>query len=534
VKLKGLIHTIVLAFGWRRWLIAFVAGALSALAMAPFNAWPVLFLTFPTLVWLIDGAGVGRWGGVTVAAATGWWFGFGYFLAGLYWIGYAFLVDAPTFGWLLPIAVIGLPAALALYTGFGVALARLLWTRGALRILALGAALTIAEWLRGHLLTGFPWNAFGYALTSPLALAQAASLIGLWGLTFIAIVVFATPATLADDPAETRRPWLPPLLGVAVLVALGGYGAGRLARMPTRLVDGVHLRIMQPNLQQDVRFNYAAKQDVMNRYLALSDRVSGPQSQGVRDATHLIWPESPFPFFLTREADALAQITNFLPQGTVLITGAMRLSDPDNPAESGVYNSIYVIDHNGSIAAVYDKVHLVPFGEYLPFEHILERFGLQELTKQRGGFLTGDRRRLIAIPGAPIALPLICYEIIFPDDVLPPGKRPAWMVNVTNDGWFGISTGPYQHFQQARVQAIEEGLPLARAANTGISAVVDPLGRIINSLPLGHEGVLDSGLPRPISAPLYARLGDAPVAIIVAIALIVVVRRRLRSDMMKV
>ncbi|MGA8359422.1 MAG: apolipoprotein N-acyltransferase, partial [Xanthobacteraceae bacterium] len=178
-----LVHAIVLSWGWRRRLIAFTAGALSALAMAPFNAWPVLFLTFPTLVWLIDGAGIGRWGGVAAAAAIGWWFGFGYFVAGLYWIGYAFLVDAPDFGWLLPIAVIGLPAVLAIYTALGVALARALWTRGALRILALAAALTISEWLRGHLLTGFPWNAFGYALTAPLALAQAASLVGIWGLT---------------------------------------------------------------------------------------------------------------------------------------------------------------------------------------------------------------------------------------------------------------------------------------------------------------------------------------------------------------
>jgi apolipoprotein N-acyltransferase len=533
VKVKGLIHAIVLAWGWRRWLIAFVAGALSALAMAPFNAWPVLFVTLPTLVWLIDGAGVGRWGGVT-AAATGWWFGFGYFLAGLYWIGFAFLVDAPTFGWLLPIAVIGLPAVLAVYTAFGVALARMLWTRDARRILALGAALTASEWLRGHLLTGFPWNAFGYALTAPLALAQAASLFGIWGLTFIAITVFASPATLTDDPSETRRPWLPLTLGVVVLAALGGYGVLRLDRHPTRLVDGVHLRIMQPNLPQDVRFNYAAKQDVMNRYIALSGRAFGPQSQGIRDVTHLIWPESPFPFFLTREADALAQITNLLPQGTVLITGAVRLADPDNTADSGVYNSIYVIDHDGTIRAVYDKVHLVPFGEYLPFEPFLERLGLHELTKQVGGFLAGDRHRLIAIPGAPIALPLICYEIIFPGEFAPSERRPAWIVNVTNDGWFGISTGPYQHFQQARVSAIEEGLPLARAANTGISAVVDPVGRIISSLPLGREGVLDAPLPRPIGAPIYARLGDTPAAIMVLIALIAVVRRRLQSDKVKV
>jgi apolipoprotein N-acyltransferase len=525
-----LVHAIVLSWGWRRRLIAFAAGALSALAMAPFNAWPVLFLTFPTLVWLIDGAGIGRWGGVVAAAAIGWWFGFGYFVAGLYWIGYAFLVDAPEFGWLLPIAVIGLPAVLAIYTAFGVALARVLWSRGALRIFALAVALTASEWLRGHLLTGFPWNAFGYALTTPLALAQSASLFGIWGLTFIAIVVFTSPATLGDDPAETPKPWLLLALGITVLAALGGFGVWRLDRTPTRLVDGAHLRIMQPNLQQDVRFNYSAKQEVMNRYIALSKGTSSAQAQGMGGTTQLIWPESPFPFFLTREADALAQISNLLPQNSVLITGAMRLADPDNPAQSGVYNSIYVIDHNGSIAAVYDKVHLVPFGEYLPLEHILERLGLEELTRQRGGFLFGDRHRLIAVPGAPLALPLICYEVIFPAEVMPPGQRPGWIVNVTNDGWFGISTGPYQHFQQARVSAIELGLPLARAANTGISAVVDPLGRIVNSLPLGTEGVFDAPLPRAIAAPIYARVGDAPAFLVVLMALIAVLRRRIRAD----
>ena len=534
MKPKAPIHAIVLAWGWRRWLIAFAAGALSALAMAPFDAWPILFLTFPTLVWLIDGAAVGRWGGVMVAAATGWWFGFGYFVAGLYWIGYAFLVDAPTFGWMLPFAVIGLPAVLALYTGFGVALARILWTRGAPRILALGATLTAAEWLRGHLFTGFPWNAFGYALTSPLALAQSASVIGIWGLTFVAIVVAASPATLTDDRAETRRPWLPLVLSLAVLAGLGGWGALRLQRTPTRLVDKVHLRIMQPNLQQDVRFNYAARQQVMDRYIALSNRASGPQSLGVHDATHLIWPESPFPFILTREPDALAQIAKLLSPSTVLITGATRLPEHFDPADPHAYNSLYVVDHDGSVLALYDKVHLVPFGEYLPFGHLLERLGLKELTKQQGGFLAGDRRRLIAIPGAPRALPLICYEIIFPGELAPSGERAGWMINVTNDGWFGISTGPYQHFQQARVSAIEEGLPLARAANTGISAVVDPVGRILNSLPLGSEGVLDSPLPRPIGAPIYARVGDGPAFIIVAIALLLAVRRRLSADMIKI
>jgi apolipoprotein N-acyltransferase len=527
VKPNNLVDSIVLAWGWRRRSIAFIAGAVSALAMAPFNAWPVLFLTFPVLVLLIDGIASRGWNGLIAAADIGWWFGFGYFLAGLYWLGYAFLVDAATFGWLLPFAVLGLPAILAIYTALGVVLARLLWQRGATRILALAVCFTAMEWLRGHAFTGFPWNAFGYALAEPLALAQAASVFGLWGLTFMAIAVCASPATLIDQDAKKRRPLLPFALAALTLAALAGFGAVRLMLTPTQLVDGVHLRIMQPNLQQDVRFNYAAKQEVVERYLALSARP------GLDQVTHLIWPESPFPFFLTREADAFAQIAQGLPQNTFLFTGAMRLADPDNPAQSGVYNSIYVIDHQASIRAVYDKVHLVPFGEYLPFEDLLERIGLQTLTEQRGGFLAGDRHRLITVPGAPSALPLICYEIIFPGELRSSEERPGWIVNVTNDGWFGNSSGPYQHLQQARVTAIEQGLPLVRAANTGISAVVDPVGRIVGFLPLASEGVLDAPLPRSIGAPIYARFGDAPAAALVLIAFVFAIRGRLHSGIAK-
>jgi apolipoprotein N-acyltransferase len=523
---KRLTYAIILSGGWRRWLIAFAAGALSALAMAPFNAWPVLFLTFPVLVWLIDGAAAGRGGGTMVAAVTGWWFGFGYFVAGLYWIGYAFLVDAPTFGWLLPFAVIGLPALLAIYPAIAVALARILWTRGAARILALAVTLTATEWLRGHLFTGFPWNAFGYALTAPLALAQSASVIGIWGLTFIAIVVAASPAILTDDRSETRLPWLPLALSIAVLFGLGGWGALRLQHTPTDFVDNVHLRIMQPNLQQDVKFNYAARRQVMDRYVTLSQQTSSP-SPG---ATLLIWPESPFPFVLTHEPNALAQIAKLLSPSTALITGAIRVEQTSSLFSPHAYNSIYVIGSDGSILDIYDKVHLVPFGEYLPFQSFLERLGLQALTKQVGGFSSGARHKLITIPGVPRALPLICYEVIFPREEMPQEERAAWIVNVTNDAWFGYSTGPFQHLQQSRVKAIEEGLPLVRAANTGISAVVDPVGRVIKSLALGHEGVLESPLPRAVATPFYARFGDAPAFGMVAIALLAVIRRRLSSD----
>ena len=522
-------HAVVLAFGWRRASIAFGAGCISALAVAPVNAWPVLFLTLPVLVWLIDGSTAGPRGALWTAAIAGWCFGFGYFVCGLYWIGYAFLVDAKTFGWLLPVAVTGLPAYLAIYTALGAALARLLWVRGPLRILALAASMTIAEWLRGHLLSGFPWNTFGYALTEPLALAQSASLIGVWGLTFLALAVFASPATLADEKADTPAPWRPLVMGLVVLAAFFGYGVARLATHPTAYVPKVKLRLMQPNLQQDEKFNYSAKNEVMQRYLRLSSRKTGPDSQGIHDITHLIWPEAAFPFFLTREPDALAQIAALIEPNTELITGAVRAAREPGQRPMRAYNSIYVIGGDGSIRGVYDKVHLVPFGEYLPFQSLLEQLGLQQLTKVAGGFLSGDRRRAMDVKGAPKMLPLICYEAIFPGAAVPPDQRPGWIVNVTNDGWFGISSGPYQHFQQARVLAIAEGLPLVRDANTGISAVIDPVGRIITSLPLGVEGVLDAPLPRALAPTVYAQFGNGILILFLVASLIVVAKRRLRG-----
>jgi apolipoprotein N-acyltransferase len=245
--------------------------------------------------------------------------------------------------------------------------------------------------------------------------------------------------------------------------------------------------------------------------------------------THLIWPESAFPFVLTRERDALAQIAALLPRDAVLITGAVRAPElPPGEPITHAYNSVYVIDHDGTIQSVYDKIHLVPFGEYLPFQDFLERLGLMQLTKMPGGFLAGDRRRAMAVPHAPRMLPFICYEIIFPDETAPGSDRPGWLLNLTNDGWFGISSGPYQHLQQARVRTIEQGLPLVRAANTGISAVIDPLGRIVKSLPLGTEGIMDASLPRRIDATLYARTGDSGVALVIGAALIIIIRRRVK------
>jgi apolipoprotein N-acyltransferase len=224
----------------------------------------------------------------------------------------------------------------------------------------------------------------------------------------------------------------------------------------------------------------------------------------------------------------MAQIAELLPKGTVLMTDSVRAPDgPPGARVSRAYNSIYLIDHDGGVLSVYDKLHLVPFGEYLPLQAWMEKLGFEQLTRVHGGFIPGTRRRVMEVPQAPAALPLICYEAIFPGDIAASGERPGWIVNLTNDGWFGNSTGPYQHLQQARMRAIEEGLPMVRAANTGISAVIDPSGRIVASLGLGIEGVLDSTLPSPLPPTLYARLRDIPAVFLVAAALLFIFRRRL-------
>ncbi|MGH6869548.1 MAG: apolipoprotein N-acyltransferase, partial [Methylocella sp.] len=389
----------------------------------------------------------------------------GYVLAGLWWLGAAFLVEADKFAWALPLGVAGLPAALAIFPGLGFMIARLLWMPGAGRLFALAAGLSFAEWLRGHVLTGFPWNTFGMALGGNLVTAQLASIVGLYGLTVIAILIFSAPAVLGEKSAmHGARRRLPPPIAAAALAfaAICAFGALRLAATTVAPVASVKLRIMQPNLAQDAKFRPENKARILSLYLTLSARGESDRS-GLDDVTALIWPESAFPFILSRDAGALAEIGAVLPQDTVLVTGAARADDESGHAR--YFNAIQVIASGGHILDSYDKVHLVPFGEYLPFEAVFDRLGMRQFVHVPGGFEAGSKSRLLVVPGLPAVAPLICYEAIFPGEVVPAGaSRPGLLLNVTNDGWFGMTPGPYQHFAQARLRAIEEGLPLIRAA----------------------------------------------------------------------
>jgi apolipoprotein N-acyltransferase len=507
--MEALAERMILLAGWRRLLAAVAAGAVASLAMPPLGILPALALALPAAVWLIDGAteGPGRFSRRTLLAAfnAGWAFGFGYFLAGLWWIGAAFTVETDEFLWLMPVGVLGLPAGLGLFHGLGFLLARLAWSGGGRRVFAFAAGMGFVEWLRGWVLTGFPWNSFGQAFGAFDATAQIASVVGLDGMTMLALMIFAAFAPLGARDAFWPR-WRLPICALAALAGIAAFGVWRLSATSVAMVPELKLRIMQPNISQREKHRLSG-QEVLSRYLALSDRGVAPSGAGMKDATHLFWPESPFPFLLSREPQALAQISAALLPSAVLVTGAVRAEDAGSKLR--YFNAIHVVGPDGVIADSYDKTHLVPFGEYLPLRWLFDALGIRQFVEVPGGFEPGARRRPLAVRGLPPVWPLICYEAIFPAEAVQGERRAGLLVNVTNDAWFGITPGPHQHLAQARLRSIEQGLPLVRAANTGISAVIDPLGRIVARLPLGVEGVLDSPLPRAFPTTLYARFGDA-------------------------
>lgn len=514
--------------GWSRAAVAFLAGAASVLAMAPFFLWGVLFITLPVLVWLIDRgtARVPKPDSLILrkfspqrllrVGLIGWFFGFGYFLAGLFWIGEAFLVEAERFAWLMPFAVVLMPAGLALFYAGATATAALAWQPGLGRVLALALSLSAAEWLRGHILTGFPWNVLGYALTSPLPLMQSAAIFGIYGLTLLAVPILAIPlvalAETAADRSRLRMALAAALLALLPLPIAWGYGMVRLAEPAPKPFEGVRMRLVQPSVPQRDKWRPERQADIFFDHIRLSRHAPDGKFDNLAGITHVIWPEAAMPFLPLDTPGALQAIAEMLPDGTHLIAGALR-ADGETSPQSGrrrAFNSVITFDHNGQPTAIYDKIHLVPFGEYLPLQSLLGRIGLEKLVGWRGGFSVGQAPRpLMNIQGMPRIAALICYEAIFPATIVQGTERPQALINVTNDGWFGVTTGPHQHFHQARVRAVEEGLGLVRVANNGITAVVDANGRVLARMELNERGVIDTEVPGPRPPPLYARFGDA-------------------------
>jgi apolipoprotein N-acyltransferase len=484
--------------GWRRYALAFALGAATTLTLPPVYFFPLGFVTFPALLWLLDGAPRRR-----AAFALGWWFGFGYFAIGLYWIGNALLVFAAKYAFLLPFASAGLPAALAVFIGLATTIA---WQGRAPfeRAILFAIAWVVAEWLRGHILTGFPWNLIGYAWTGSDAMLQSAALLGIYGVSLLVVVSASLPALSA---ASTKRHRVAALVAALALplVAWAG-GALRLALAPpVEFHAGVGLRIVQSNIPQREKWARRYQQRNLKQFLDLST-VDRPGW-----ITHVIWPETAATFFVSENSVLRRVLATVAPESGLLITGGVR--GEGEPRR--VMNSMYAIDGAGSVVATFDKFHLVPFGEYVPLARYLP---IQKLTSGKTGFTPGPGPRTLRLPGLPAVSPLICYEVIFPGAVAAPQDRPQWLLNLTNDAWYGVSAGPYQHLAQARVRATEEGLPMVRAAYAGVSAVIDPYGRVLRTLGLNRAGYIDTKLPKPIAAPtVFVRAGDGVFAGLIGI-----------------
>lgn len=505
---------------WVRIALALLAGAAAALAHPPFGVLPGL-LGYPLLMILSERSRRTRSG-----FWVGWLAGFAYFFISCWWVAEAFLVD-PAQAWMAPFAASLLPLGLALFWGAATALYRRFAPSGARRVLVFAALFCLLEWLRGHVLTGFPWNPAGASWKAGSAGSQFASVVGVYGLSFTTVAAVSALGVLVTG-RPSKRSVTAACLGVFALLALVGGGALRLSLARLELTDTV-VRIVQADIDQATKWSPEVYQSILSRYLQLTTQPSST----VPDL--IVWPEGALPatandVFGSADAVALAQAVG---PGQSLMLGLGR-GEPDPTAREGAryYNSLMVLTDEGDaglrVTAVYDKHRLVPFGEYLPGSAVLTPLGFRALTHMPLDFTPGPRPSPIQAPGAPRVQPLICYEALYPGFTPSGADRPRWIVNVSNDAWFGRTSGPPQHLSLASYRAIETGLPIVRSTPTGTSAFIDPWGRVVDDhrLDPGESGVIDARLPEPTSPTGYGRWGDGPFGVAILLSLLAAWRSR--------
>ncbi|MEI8320709.1 MAG: apolipoprotein N-acyltransferase [Alphaproteobacteria bacterium] len=407
-----------------------------------------------------------------------------FFMMPLYWIPSALFVEIESFWWLVPFCFAGIPAALAaIYTVVSFLVP---WRRRSpvLKLFLFAVFWVVAEFVSSFIFTGFPWALIGYSWDS-LPMLQFASVGSVYGVSFFSILVLGAPYLWLQN---YRSPW--PWVILALWGGIYSWGYYRLEKNPTQFT-GVSVRLVQPNIPQVFKWEYGLQESNLRKILNLVERPAAQPIQVV------IWPEAAFGFDLEKDSHFCFKVAASLPSGSTLVTGAMRYAGRQG------FNSVFALSSGGDILATYDKHHLVPFGEYIPLRRYLEmvfpKNHLRIITAGLGDFAEGPGPRTLAINNIPPFSPLICYEVVFPGQVVDPTHKPDWLLSVTNDAWFGDTAGPRQHLKIAQVRAIEESIPLIRVANTGISAIIDPCGRLIKTLPLNTTGVLDGYLPRGLS-----------------------------------
>lgn len=476
-------------------------GALGGLAMGPFYIWPALVIALSGL-WIITTsfAEDQRW----KSFLCGWLFGMGFFTYSLYWIGNALLINGNPYKWAYPFALVGLPIFLSLYTGLAAYLSRRICKgRGAVSFCIFIALIMVAEYARGHLFSGFPWNLYGMSWTAILPMLQILSIGGIYFLSFLTVFMFAMPGFMIKGHAPPLVRILGGVAALAIGIGLYIFGTERLAHHPTELRQDTVVQLIQPNIAQSMKWDPEQKWE---NYRALLNVIRNDQTltaTGPHAARLLILPETSVTSNELSEPAALEALKGAMlhyKEPSYILAGAL-LGDRE-----GYHNSLVVMDHDLRLKYKFDKFHLVPFGEYMPMQKYIPFGPLNNFS----GFTAGPGPQTAMVDDIPPFSPLVCYEVIFPGEVTSTNpKRAEWIVNVSNDAWYGISPGPFQHMSHAIYRAIETGLPVVRGTNTGLSVVVDPYGRVISSLPLMVAGSVDSFLPRPAAKPtLYSRFEE--------------------------
>ncbi len=514
----------ILSYGQKRALLLIFFGAIAALSVPPLFILPAIFIAFPVWVWCLDGAEK-KSGYKKIFAPSftiGWYFGFGYFLLSLHWIGAAFFVDG---GWiiaLMPLAIIILAGFLAIFWAFASFFAHIFWSDNFLRIIALALFVSLFEYLRSFLFTGFPFNQIGYALTLNDQFAQLSAFIGINGMNFLALFLAMLPALIW--PKSTQNILIRFLPASFIIIILAGqflFGQYRIANTVLLERNDVKLRLVQPAIDQSQKWQANNQTMIMEKLFSLSQTKLSLTDAGINGVTYIIWPEAAIPFYLSDYPSYLAQIAVMLPLGKSLITGAPRKEFADKDGEKKSYNSIFIINSSGEIIDAYDKTHLVPFAEYLPFRSFFAKLGIKQFVPGNDGWFAGSKRKILQSPGAPSFLPLICYEAVFSGQLGEQIKQADFILNLTNDSWFDGSIGPLQHFYHARVRAIEEGKSLVRVANSGITALINPLGQIEASLKQGEAAILDIFPINPIKETFFAKYKNKPFLIFSLFLLII-------------
>lgn len=479
----------------RHFLLCALAGLCFAGAQAPIGIWPLVLVGFGLSIWLLTQVSTTK-----RAAWTGWAIGTSYFAASLLWLVEPFLVDAARHGWMAPFALAAMSGGLALFWALPFALAARFEKPASLI-----ALWPLAEYARSTVFTGFPWGLQAYAwIDTPLA--QIAAFAGPHGLGALSLCAAALPVLWG-----WRRGGA---LGGALLIALALIAQTQLKTDASASADASIIRLTQPNAPQHQKWDSDFMGIFFSRQIQASRAAPRPDL--------IVWPETSLPNWLNDAEFTLANIAEAA-QGVPVLIGAQRYEG------RAAFNSLALLDAQGALGQVYDKHHLVPFGEYLPLTRILSRFGLSAMTETFGGFEAGTGAELMDLGPLGKTLPLICYEAVFPHQMQSAGGRPDFLLHVTNDAWFGTWSGPYQHLVQARFRAIEQGLPLMRSANTGVTAAIDAHGEITASIALGLSGHIDAALPPPLAPTVYSRWGDMP-ALIALLLLLIATHLPIRSS----